>query len=129
MWTIKRSSVCERKPGTPLNEFTSNSLGTDNPTHILTGNVDQVTQLTNGTTENGENMSDKILQLNIMTESEAAQFAAQLSQHGVIVRGGVEQSQVSLGVVNQIPCRSQKNCLVTIIRLAESLLGVAIYAF
>ena len=79
-------------------------LGTENPTHILTGNVDQVTQLT---TENGENMSDKILQLNIMTESEAAQFAAQLSQHGVIVRGGVEQAQVS-GVYGQMQCGSQK---------------------
>ena len=32
------------------------------------------------------NLTDKILQLNILTETEAAQFAAHLNQHGVIVR-------------------------------------------
>ena len=69
-----------------LLDTSATATATENPTHILTGNVDHVTQLTTHETDTPQNITDKILQLNILTESEAAQFAAQLTQHGVIVR-------------------------------------------
>lgn len=51
----------------------------DNQANHILGNVGQVGQISQNTGDDTQN-------LHILTESEAAQFAAQLSQHGVIVR-------------------------------------------
>jgi len=66
---------------------TSGAANNDNQdaTHLIS-NMGQVTQLTHDNSDTAQNITDKILQLNILTETEAAQFAAQLTQHGVIVR-------------------------------------------